>query len=132
MKKRALIYGNQKCFSKYLKYKFQQVLSFDVCKKFRSLNVELNVYSVIVFVIYTEEDLLDFLKVYGKGIPLVVCTFNKRILEILNEMEDVFLLDTSKIRSEILNQLNSYFQEAILNIQSSSNTVDYKNIMVSL
>ena len=125
MKKRALIYGNQKCFSKYLKCRFQQDMEFDVCKDFKCLKEQLKVYSVIVFVIYTEEDLLDFFKIYGKGIPLVVCAFNKRILEILIGLKNIVLLDTTKIRSEILNQLNFYFNEAILNIPIL-NSIDYK------
>jgi hypothetical protein len=128
--KRALIYGNQKCFSKFLKSKFQEIFLFDVYKNLGYLNNDLNVYSVIVFVIYTEEDLLDFLKVYGKGIPLVVCAFNKRIVEVLKDLKDVFLLDTSKIRSEILDQLNFYFHETILSIQSSK-TTDHKEPLLS-
>ena len=117
IKKRALIYGNQKCFSKFLKCKFQDVLMLDICRDFRSLNDELDVYAAIVFVVYTEEDFLDFLRVYGKGIPLVVCSFNKRISTILLDLDDVFLLDTSNVRSQILNQLNLHFEETILNTQ---------------
>jgi hypothetical protein len=125
VKKRVLIYGNQKCFSRFLKYKFQDTHMFDVCKNFKYLHNELNVYEAIVFVIYTEENLLDFLKVYGKGIPLVVCSFNKRILDVLIDLDDIFLLDTSNVRSEILNQLSFYFKETILNIQTR-NIINYK------
>lgn len=117
MKKRVLIYGNQKCFSKYLKCKFQDVLILDVCKNIKDLKEELDTYSVIVLVIYTEEDLFDFFKIYRSGIPMVICSFNKRVLEFLMDLENLYLLDTSKIRSEILKQLGSYFNETILNIQ---------------
>lgn len=117
MKKRVLLYGNQKCFSKYLKCKFQDVLVLDVCKNFKDLTDELNTYSVIVLVIYTEEDLFDFFKIYRSEIPLVICSFNKRVLEFLMDLENLYLLDTSKIRSEILKQLGSHFNETILNIQ---------------
>lgn len=117
MKKKVLIYGNQKCFSKYLKSKFQDVLVFDVCKNFRDLKEELDTYSVIVLVIYAEEDLFDFFKIYRSEIPLVVCSFNKRVLDFLMDLENLFLLDTSKIRSEILNQLGFYFNERILDVQ---------------
>lgn len=117
MKKRVLLYGNQKCFSKYLKCKFQDVLVLDVCKNFKDLTAELNTYSVIVLVIYTEEDLFDFFKIYRSEIPLVICSFNKRVLEFLMDLENLYLLDTSKIRSEILKQLGSHFNETILNIQ---------------
>lgn len=117
MKKRVLLYGNQKCFSKYLKCKFQDVLVLDVCKNFKDLTAELNTYSVIVLVIYTEEDLFDFFKIYRSEIPLVICSFNKRVLEFLMDLENLYFLDTSKIRSEILKQLGSHFNETILNIQ---------------
>ncbi len=125
MKKRALIYGNQKCFSKYLKCKFNREFTFDVCKDFKCLNGEFDTYSVIVFVIYTEDNLLDFFKIYGSGVPLVVCAFNNRIVEVLSDLDGIFLLDTSKIRSEILNQLHFYFQEAVPSIPLW-NTTDYK------
>ena len=117
LKKRVLIYGNQKSFSKFLKSKFQNILMFDVCKNFKYLNEELNVYEAIVFVIYTEEDLLDFLKVYRKGIPLVVCSFNNRLINVFANLNDIFLIDTSSIRSEILNQLNRHFKKIILNVE---------------
>ncbi|OXA65242.1 hypothetical protein B0A67_24705 [Flavobacterium aquidurense] len=89
----------------------------DVCKNFKDLTAELNTYSVIVLVIYTEEDLFDFFKIYRSEIPLVICSFNKRVLEFLMDLENLYLLDTSKIRSEILKQLGSHFNETILNIQ---------------
>lgn len=128
MKKRALIYGNQKCFSKFLKCKFQDVLEFDVRRNFKFLNEELQVYSVVVFVIYEEEDLIDFFKVYGRDIPLVVCAFNKRIIEILIGLESIVLLDTTKLRSEILNQLNFYLEETILNIPLL-HSIDYEEVV---
>lgn len=128
MKKRALIYGNQKCFSKYIKYKFQDVLEFDVCKEFKFRKEELMSYSVIVLVIYEEEDLIDFFKVYGSGIPLIVCAFNKKVLEVLIGLEDIVLIDTTKIRSEMLNQLNFYFTEIILDTTFQS-CVDCKSLM---
>ncbi|KIO50753.1 hypothetical protein [Flavobacterium hibernum] len=128
MKKRALIYGNQKCFSKYIKRRFQDVLEFDVCKDFKFLNEELEVYSVVVLVIYEEEDLIDFFKVYGNGVPLVVCAFNKKVLEIVIGFENIVLVDTAKIRSEILNQLNFYFKETILSTRLSP-SIGYKGLL---
>ena len=123
LKKRVLIYGSQKSFSKFLKSKFQDVLMFDVCKNFKYLNEELNVYEAIVFVIYTEEDLLDFLKVYRKGIPLVVCSFNNRLINVFANLNDIFLIDTSSIRAEILNQLNRHFKKTILNVEMCNDVV---------
>lgn len=117
MKKKVLVYGNQKCFSKYLICKFQDILILDVCKNFKDLKEELDVYSVIVLVIYTEEDLIDFFKIYRSGIPLIICSFNNRVLDFLTDLENLFLLDTSKIRSEILAELSCHFNETILNIE---------------
>lgn len=118
MKKRILIYGNDKSFSKYLKWKFQEVLLFDVCKDFKHLKYDLSVYSIVVLVIYKEEDLNNFFKIYKIGTPIVVCSFNKRAMDFLEGLSDVVLLDTSKIRSEILQQLHFYFQDKMLNIQA--------------
>lgn len=108
-RKRGLVCDSQKYFSRFIKYEFKEDLSFDVCRSFEDFDSGLNVYSIIVFVIYSEEELLDFIKVYKEDIPLIVCTFNNKILIKLKKIEGILLLDTSKIRSEIVVELRSYF-----------------------
>lgn len=107
--KKGIIYGNQKYFYRLLKYKFDNEFIFDSFKKvkeFKSLSKD---YILVIFVIYTEAELEDLMKVYKNDIPLIVCSFNKNILNSLKNNENMLLVDTSKVRSEILLDLKTYF-----------------------
>jgi hypothetical protein len=111
-KKKGLVYDNQKYFSRLLKYEFKEDISFDTYSNFKCFNEILDNYSIIIFVIYSEEELFDFMKVYKKGVPLILCTFSKERLIKLQKIEDLILLDTSKVRSEIVTELRYYFNLA--------------------
>nr|WP_315188724.1 hypothetical protein [uncultured Flavobacterium sp.] len=112
-KKKGLVYDNQKYFSRFLKYEFEQEFDFNMYRNFDYFDQNLNNYSVIIFVIYSEEELFDFLRIYKKGIPIIVCSFNKQILEKFNKMEDVSVLDTSNLRSELIIELRNFFNFSI-------------------
>ncbi|MFW0739975.1 hypothetical protein [Flavobacterium sp. T12S277] len=108
-KRKGLIYDSQKYFSRFLKYEFKEDYSFDTYCNFKYFDKVLDKYSVIIFVIYSEEELLDFIKVYRKEIPLIICSFNNKILVELGKIDEVLLLDTSKLRAEIVTELKTYF-----------------------
>lgn len=111
--KKGLVYDNQKYFSRFLKYEFEQEFDFNVCRNFDYFDQKLNDYSVIIFVIYSEDEIFDFISVYKKGIPVIVCSFNKQILNKLKKMEDVSVLDTSSLRSELIIELRNFFNFSI-------------------
>lgn len=107
---KGLIYDPQKYFSRFLKYKFKTNFSFDVYRNFHHFDTDsLKSYSIIIFVAYSEKELSDLEKVHKKEIPLIVCTFNKIILKKMKKFDNVFLLDTSVIRSELTSELEYYF-----------------------
>lgn len=108
-KRKGLVFDNQSYFSKIVKKDFQRHISFETHRDFKYFNSVLNNYSVIIFVIYSEDQIFDFMKVYGKGIPLIICTFNKERLIKLRRIDNVMLLDASKILPEIVANLRSYF-----------------------
>jgi len=111
--KKGLVYDNQKYFSRFLKYEFEREFDFKVCRNFDYFDGKLSDYSVIIFVIYDEEELFDFLRVYQKGIPLIICTFNKQILNKLKKTDDISVLDTSSLRSELIIELRNFFNFSI-------------------
>jgi hypothetical protein len=112
-KMKGLVYDNQKYFSRFLKYEFEQEFDFHVCRNFDYFDQKLNDYSVIIFVIYSEEEIFDFISVYKKGIPVIVCSFNKIILNKLKKMEEISVLDTSNLRSELIIELRNFFNCSI-------------------
>jgi hypothetical protein len=117
-KKKILLCGNQKSFSRFLKYKFQDVLNIDLCRDFKEANVQSNVYQAIVIVAYTEEEFLDFLKIYERKIPFAICCFNKPASDTLKNDKNVFFIDTSKVKSQIISQLSVYFEKNVFGSQN--------------
>jgi hypothetical protein len=115
-KKKGLVYDSQKYFSRLLKYNFQKDFEFDVYRNFEYFDDELKDYSVIVFAVHSEEELSNFVRIYNSKIPFVVCTFNKRILRGMENLANVFILDTSGTQPEMRNKLQEYFHCAIPNM----------------
>ena len=106
-KKRA-VYDSQNYFSRFLKYQFMNTFEFDSFRNFKSFENTIKNYSAIVFVIYTEEEIVNLMRIYKKGIPLIVCTFNEKLLLKMRQIDDILLLDTSKIKSEVIAELRTY------------------------
>lgn len=107
-KKRGLIYDSQKCFSRFLKYEFKEHFSFDVYKNFKNFDDELDKYTFMLFVIYSDQELIDLLRIYRRGVPLIVSTLNQEIKLKLEKIEDILLFDSSKIKSEMRTELRFF------------------------
>lgn len=114
MKCKILLCGKQKSFSRFLKYKFQDIIDFKINRNLKELSEVLNLYQAIVVVINSEEDLHDFLKIGDSAIPFVVCCFNLSKLNRLTYAANVFAVDTSMVKSKILDQISIYFEKTIL------------------
>ena len=103
-----VVYDSRNYFSRFLKYEFRKNFKFDTFKNFNDFENEIKNYSTIIFVIYSEEELVDFMKIYKAGFPLIVCTFNEKLLLKMKSVEEILLLDTSKVKSEVIIELKSY------------------------
>ena len=106
--KRRAVYDYQNYFSRFLKYEFRKTVEFDSFKNFKSLENTIKEYSTIIFVIYSEEEIVNLMSIYKKGIPLIVCTFNEKLLLKLRNIDEILLLDTSKVKSEVIAELRTY------------------------
>ena len=104
-----LVYDKQHYFSRFLKYKFNEIFDFKKYKNDEDLNDMEEKFLTIVFVIYSESDLLDFVKVYGKGPQILVCSYNKEILRKMKNINDIILLDISKTKLEMEKELLTVF-----------------------
>lgn len=89
---------------------------FDSFRNFKSFENTINDYLAIVFVIYSEEEIADLMSIYKKGIPLIVCTFNEKLLLKLKNIDEILLLDTSKIKSEVIAELKAYLNKSNENL----------------
>ncbi|WP_428228429.1 hypothetical protein [Flavobacterium sp.] len=104
-KKKALVYDSQKCFSRFLKYEFKEHFTFDVYKNFKNFDDQIEEYAVLIFVVYSDKELIDLLRIYKRGIPLIVSTLNKEMKLKLEKIEDILLFDPTKIKSEMRTEL---------------------------
>lgn len=107
-KKKGLVYDSQKGFSRFLKYEFKKEYAFDVYKNFRNFNDEIDHYAIILFVVYSDKELIDLMRIYKKGVPLIVSTLNKEMKSKLEKMDDVLFFDPSKVKSEMRTELRFY------------------------
>ncbi|SHN16073.1 hypothetical protein SAMN05216269_11723 [Flavobacterium xinjiangense] len=107
--KKGLVFDTQNYFSKLVKHKFKEDISFESYKDLEKFDKKNSDHSIIIFVIYSEYDFYNLMKVYNIGIPMIICAFNKERLIKLQRVENLMLLDASKILPEIIIQLRSYF-----------------------
>ncbi len=107
--KKKAVYDSKSYFSRFLKYEFRKTLKFDTFKNFNFFEEVIHNYSTILFVIYEEDELVDFMKIHKKGIPLIVCTFNEQLLIKFQNTDEILVLNTSKLKSDVIRDLKTYF-----------------------
>lgn len=107
-KKKVLVYDSQHCFSRFIKYEFKKDFAFDVYKNFKKFDNIIECYAIILFVVNSDKELYDLIRVYQRGIPLIVSTFKKEIKLKLEMIDDILLLDLSKVKSEIRSELKFF------------------------
>lgn len=108
---KVLIYDNQHGFSRFLTKIFGEVYDFKIFKKFET-NLDFEnfqkEYLLAFFVIYSEKNLFDLMKIYKKGVPLVVCSFNEDMLHQFESIADINIINTSKCKQELVNDFQMF------------------------
>ncbi|MDW8852776.1 hypothetical protein SD960_21945 [Flavobacterium sp. MMLR14_040] len=115
-KKNILVCDNKKVFMKMFKRKFSNEFEFTESAVLDHTEDQIINFDRIVLVIYNKFELIEFLKFYKKGTNILVCIFNKKLytdLIFLEDFNDLLLLDGSKTRNEIMNDLKSSFINAL-------------------
>lgn len=103
---------NKKEFLKMFKRKFKDNFefyqdSFSLCNESK-----LTDYQRCIFVVYNQTELMDFFKLEKEGINVMLFLSNKYLhdcISFFDETTNLKLIDASKSRTEILNDLKSYF-----------------------
>ena len=60
--KKYVVYDCRNYFSRFLKYEFRNTNNFESFKDFKIFENVISNYSAIIFVIYSEEELINFIK----------------------------------------------------------------------
>lgn len=107
-KKKILVYDSQHCFSRFLKYEFKKDFAFDVYKNFKKFDNVVKDYAAVLFVVSSDKELYDLIRIYQKEIPLIISTFNKEIKLKLEMVDDVLILDLTKVKAEMRSELKFF------------------------
>lgn len=88
---------------------------FDFCEDLFLLENEnrLKDFDRSIFVVYDKAELIDFLKLEKKGRNVMVCLFDKQLhksFSLFKDIKNLFLVDGSKSRSEMFEDLTAYFK----------------------
>lgn len=117
-KKKVLVYDSQHCFSRFLKYEFKKEFAFDVYKNFKKFDNVIEHYAIMLFVVHSDKELYDLMRIYQRGVPLIVATFTKEIRLKLEKIEDILLFDPAKIKTEMRTELKFYLNNISINVQN--------------
>jgi hypothetical protein len=118
--KKILVYDNQHYFTRLLKDKFGKKYDFVILKKIKEkeeLNLIEKEFCFVFFVIYSDIDLYDFIRIYTEGIPVIVASDNIKIFKKMSWLNNVLLFDISLTRKEITNNISNLFSNEFLAIR---------------
>jgi hypothetical protein len=109
-----LVYDKQHYFFRLLKYELDHRFKFEYLKNSSDL-INTKEYEMMVFVVYTEVDLYDFIKVREQWQKqILVCIHNKVIYENMLDIKGVVAFDVSKVRHEITKELHGFFDDLFI------------------
>ncbi|CAM3419172.1 hypothetical protein FLCH110379_02100 [Flavobacterium chungbukense] len=124
-KERVLVRDNKGIFLKMFKRKFKDEFEFSEDSFLLENEKKSNSYDHSVFVVYEYSELLDFFELEGINNNFMVCLFSKHLynsLSMIEEIKDLILIDASKSKTEIFQDLRTYFKSSSLIPKISNKT----------
>lgn len=112
-RKKGLVIDSQRYFGRFLKYEFKEDFAFDSYINIEKFENEIEDYNFMFFMVYTENELKDLIKLYKKDIPLIVSSFNEKIKAKLEKIQDIVFLDSGKIKAEMRIDLKLCFDSIL-------------------
>ncbi|MBO9586342.1 MAG: hypothetical protein J7574_19435 [Flavobacterium sp.] len=112
-KEKVLVFDSKGAFLKMFKRRYKETFDFIEDSFFNETVKEAD---RIVYVIHNHSELLNFLSHGKKGSNILVCLFNTqfyRSLSFLEVTKNLMLFDESKTRTEILKELNTFFNSRL-------------------
>jgi len=113
-KERVLVRDNKGIFLKMFKRKFKNEFEFSEDSFLLDNSDNESDFDRSIYVIYENSELLNFFKLDHKGTNVMICLFNKNLhksLSFINEdIKDLIMIDASKTRTEVFEDLKMYFK----------------------
>lgn len=133
-KKRILVRDNKGVFLKMFKRKFKDEFEFypdsSLLKKDEQDNFDCS-----VFVVYEYSELVDFFKLQSLSANFMLCLFSKQLydsLSLIEEIKDLILIDASKNKTEIFEDLKVYFKQSSNIIPKLTGTKNINSKMLKI
>lgn len=106
MERNVLIYDNSCAYANYIKQKLGREFDFEKHRAFRnSENIDFKKYGAVIFILNSEIELLDLMWILNKTKNLLFYSKFKKINERLDQIESIKLLDFSKSKIEIVDDI---------------------------
>lgn len=115
---KVLVFDNYHYFARFLKYEFKDI-KFILGEKESILygNEMINEFCLVVFVFYSEEDLVNLLRVYSYGIKLLVCNQNNKFENKFKNVRNIDVMECLEPKSAYRGDLKLYFKEEFSSLQ---------------
>lgn len=114
---KVLVFDNYRYFSRFLKYEFKNV-KFVLGEKESILygNEVSKEFCLVVFVFYSEEDLVNLLRVYSYGIRILVCNHNPKFENKFRNVKNIDVMECLDTKSVYRGDLQLYFNAVLLKV----------------
>ncbi|MFD2942071.1 hypothetical protein [Flavobacterium notoginsengisoli] len=123
-KEKVLVRDNKGIFLKMFKRKFKNEFEFSEESFLLQNEKKSKGFDHSVFVVYEYSELLDFFELDGINTNFMVCLFSKHLynsLSRIEEIKDLILIDASKTKTEIFEDLKMCFKNSSSIIPQFSN-----------
>lgn len=114
-KEKVLVRDNRGVFLKMFKRKFKGEFEFSEDYFLPRKSDRSGGFDHSVFVVYEYSELIDFFELEGINTKFMVCLFNKHLynsLSRIEEIKDLILIDASKSKTEIFEDLKLCFKKS--------------------
>lgn len=109
---KVLVFDDFHYFSRFLKYEFKDIKFITGNKKAIIYGNEINTeLSLIVFVFYSEDDLIDLLRLYAHGIQLLICNHCPKFVNKFGNIKNIGVLNCLETKRGYRHDLRVYFDE---------------------
>lgn len=115
IKKRILVRDNKGIFLKMFKRKFKDEFEFSEDSFLLKNKAKTANFDYSVFVVYDYAELVDLFELESINTNFMVCLFSKHLynsLSLIEEIKDLILIDASKNKAELFEDLKLYFKKS--------------------
>lgn len=115
IKKTILVRDNKGIFLKMFKRKFKDEFDFSEDSFLLKNKAKTANFDYSVFVVYDYAELVDLFELESINTDFMVCLFSKHLynsLSLIEEIKDLILIDATKNKAELFEDLKSYFKKS--------------------